>query len=87
MKSLQIIYYIYLSMLFIHPCKTILFAFLFFWYIMINILHIPSAIKRRQSKDSKTLYLKTFIDEFNLLKKRVIIQWNIKRITFAIAYN
>ena len=54
---------------------------------MINILHIPSAIKRRQSKDSKTLYLKTFIDEFNLLNKRVIIQWNIKRITFAIAYN
>ena len=38
------------------------------------ILNIASAIKRCQSFNSETLSLRTIINEFDLLKKEVIIQ-------------
>ena len=46
---------------------------------MMYILNILSTIKKMTIKKSKTLHSKTMIDELDLLKKTVIIQWNIKK--------
>ena len=39
------------------------------------------------ANNSKTLYSKTIVDKLDLLKKAVIIKWDIKRKRFVIACN
>ena len=48
------------------------------------ILNFPSAIKKWQSINLETLSLKTILNELDLLKKEVIIQWKVWNIDFAV---
>ena len=43
------------------------------------ILNIDNAIKKMKAIEIKNVSFKIIINEFNFLKKTVIIQWNIKK--------
>ena len=60
-------------MSFIHPYKTNFFL-IFFVFLLYNDVYFEytQGYKKDDSKKAKKLYLKTIIDELDLLKKTVI---------------
>lgn len=65
-------------MLLIHPYKTDFLAFFFFLLYNTVYFECTQRYQKWKSKNSKTSYSKTTIDELDLLKATALIQWNIK---------
>ena len=74
-------------MLFSHSYKADFFALLSFYYILMYILNLLNDITKWQYNNPRALYLKTIIDEMDLLMKNAISQWEIKKIRYAVACN